>query len=99
MKQFLIHSVHFFSFKNRTESIEKYSFIMCLNLSSFKKILPCYTVGQEPEPPELHRNFFPEPEPQKNEAAPQHYSQVSQTGLASSFSLLVPGPEPHHFSY
>jgi hypothetical protein len=36
------------------------------------KILPCYTVGPEPEPPELHQNFYPEPELHKNDAAPQH---------------------------
>jgi hypothetical protein len=36
MKQFITHSVHFFSYKKHTESNEKYSFNMCLNLSSFK---------------------------------------------------------------
>jgi hypothetical protein len=35
------------------------------------KILPCYTVGWEPEP-EPHQNFYPEPKPHINEAAPQH---------------------------
>jgi hypothetical protein len=70
MKHFITHSVHFFSYKNRTESIKNYSFNMCLNLSSFKKFCLAlqYTVGQEPEP-ELHQNFSPEPEPHKNEAA------------------------------
>jgi hypothetical protein len=39
------------------------------------KILPGYTVGQEPEPepepPEPHQNFYQEPEPHKNDAARQ----------------------------
>jgi hypothetical protein len=34
--------------------------------------------------------FSPEPEPHKNDATPQHCYLVSQTGFASSFSLLVP---------
>jgi hypothetical protein len=38
MKQLITHSVNIFSYKNRAESIEKNSFDMCLNLSSFKKI-------------------------------------------------------------
>jgi hypothetical protein len=44
---------------------------MCLNFTSLKKILHCYTVGKEPEP---HQNYHSEPEPNKNDdAAPQHW--------------------------
>jgi hypothetical protein len=39
------------------------------------KILPCYTVGFEPDP-EPHGNFYLEPEPHKNDAAPQHWNQL-----------------------
>jgi hypothetical protein len=67
MKQVVTHSVHIFSNKNRTGSNEKDSFNMCLNFSSFKNILPFYTVGKEPE---AHQNF--PPEPHKNGAAQQH---------------------------
>jgi hypothetical protein len=35
-------------------------------------LLPCYTVGSEPEP---HKIFYSEPEPHKNDAAPQHWIQ------------------------
>jgi hypothetical protein len=40
----------------------------------FKK-LAWYVVGEkpEPEPPELQQNFNTEPEPHKNDAAPQHW--------------------------
>jgi hypothetical protein len=41
------------------------------------KILPCYTVGEEPEL-EPHQNFYPEPEPHKNDAAPQHCLKGSE---------------------
>jgi hypothetical protein len=34
-------------------------------------MLPYFTVGQEPEPPESHPNFYPEPH--KIDAAPQHW--------------------------
>jgi hypothetical protein len=44
---------------------------MFLNFSSLKKILPCHTVGQEPEPTEPLKNFHPEPH--KKDAAPQHW--------------------------
>jgi hypothetical protein len=63
MKQFITHSVHIFSYKNCSESNEKYSF----NIP--KKMLPSYTVVYEPEPVP-HQKFSPEPElklePHKN---------------------------------
>jgi hypothetical protein len=34
------------------------------------KTLPCYILGEEPKP---HQNFYPKPEPHKNDAAPEHW--------------------------
>jgi hypothetical protein len=47
------------------------------------KILPYYTVQQEPELPEPHQNFYPEPDPHKNDAAPQHCLQHKLTFFPS----------------
>jgi hypothetical protein len=35
-------------------------------------------VEPEPPEPELHQNFYPEPEPHKNDAASQHWSREAR---------------------
>jgi hypothetical protein len=35
----------------------------------------------EPPDPEPHQNFYPEPEPQKNDAAPQHWWLIGKDAL------------------
>jgi hypothetical protein len=65
----MTHSVDIFSHLNRTESY-KHKFV-------FKHFALLYcTPGNEPEPPEPYQNFYPEPEPHKNDAAPQHWFKV-----------------------
>jgi hypothetical protein len=58
------------------------------------KILPFYAVRNEPEPepPEPRQNFYPEPLPHKNDAAPQHLFNVRErTGAyrISSYMKLI----------
>jgi hypothetical protein len=38
----------------------------------FKKMLAYYMVEEEPEPPKPKRNFYAEPEPNKDDADPQY---------------------------
>jgi hypothetical protein len=50
---------------------------MCVNFNLFSK----FCLAMQPEP---HQKFHPDPEPYKNDAAPQHWSGVS---FARSFSV------------
>jgi hypothetical protein len=67
----MTHSVHIFSDVNRIASYEQDIFNICLYLVCFKKFACLYSrVGAAAAG--ATSKFYPELEPQKNDAAPQH---------------------------
>jgi hypothetical protein len=77
MTHLITNSINIFSNINRTESNEKENFNMCVNFSLFKNFALLYSrVGAGAVGAAL--NFYPKPEPHKNDDAPQHWFQRSQ---------------------
>jgi hypothetical protein len=60
-----------------------------LTLIYFKNVGLLYRIlWLEPEPPKLDKNFDPEPEPRKNEVAPQHYPELLINSCAGLSKML-----------